>query len=64
MSITGEEGGPPGKPGATTGDTGTGMLMAISILGSYVCRLRTGQGEHLQAAMQDTVLHYIRNTFA
>ena len=63
MSITGEEGGPPCKPGATIGDTGTGMLMAISILGAYVRRLRTGQGELLQVAMQDAILHYIRNAF-
>ena len=53
MSITGQEDGPPCKPGATIGDTGTGMLMAVSILGAYVRRLRTGQGEHLQVAMQD-----------
>jgi formyl-CoA transferase len=63
MSITGEEDGRPCKPGATIGDTGTGMLMAISILGAYVRRLRTGQGEHLQVAMQDSVMHYIRNAF-
>ena len=64
MSITGEENGPPCKPGATIGDTGTGMLMAISILGAYIRRQRTGQGEHLQLAMQDSILHYIRNAFA
>nr|WP_294527387.1 CoA transferase [uncultured Rhodopila sp.] len=64
MSITGEEDGRPCKPGATIGDTGTGMLMAVSILGAYVRRLRTGQGELLQVAMQDAVLHYIRNAFA
>ena len=64
MSITGEEDGPPCKPGSTIGDTGTGMLMAISILGAYVRRLRTGEGEHLQLAMQDAILHYIRNAFA
>ncbi|MEM7294365.1 MAG: CoA transferase, partial [Pseudomonadota bacterium] len=64
MSITGEEDGPPCKPGTTIGDTGTGMLMAISILGAYVRRLRTGQGERLEVAMQDAVLHYIRNAFA
>ena len=64
MSITGEEDGPPCKPGATIGDTGTGMLMAISILAAYVRRLRTGEGEHLQVAMQDSILHYIRNAFA
>ena len=63
MSITGEENGPPCKPGATIGDTGTGMLMAISILGAYVRRLRTGEGELLQVAMQDSVMHYIRNAF-
>ena len=63
MSITGEEDGPPCKPGATIGDTGTGMLMAISVLGAYVRRLRTGQGEHLQLAMQDSILHYVRNAF-
>ena len=64
MSITGEEDGPPCKPGATLGDTGTGMIMAVSILGAYVRRLRTGQGEHLQVAMQDSIMHYIRNAFA
>ena len=32
MSVTGESGGPPVKPGCTVGDTGTGMLMCISVL--------------------------------
>ncbi len=63
MSITGEENGRPCKPGATIGDTGTGMLMAVSILGAYIRRMRTGMGEHLQVSMQDSVLHYIRNAF-
>jgi crotonobetainyl-CoA:carnitine CoA-transferase CaiB-like acyl-CoA transferase len=63
MSITGEEDGPPCKPGATIGDTGTGMLMAITVLAAYVRKLRTGEGEHLQLAMQDSILHYIRNAF-
>jgi formyl-CoA transferase len=63
MSITGEEDGVPCKPGTTVGDTGTGMLMAISILGAYVRKLRTGTGERLEVAMQDSILHYIRNAF-
>jgi len=64
MSVTGEAGGPPIKPGATIGDTGTGMLMAISVLGALYRRTRTGEGEHLQVAMQDAMFQYIRGAFA
>ena len=64
MSMTGELGGRPLKPGPSLGDTGTGMLLAISILGAlYRCK-NTGQGEHLQVAMQDAMMHYIRIGFA
>ena len=60
MSITGEADGPPIKPGATLGDTGTGMLLAISILAAlYRCQA-TGQGERIEIAMQDAMLQYIR----
>ncbi len=64
MSITGEPDGPPLKPGATIGDTGTGMLLAISILGALYRRTRTGAGEHIQVAMQDAMFQYIRGAFA
>ena len=64
MSITGERDGRPLKPGPSLGDTGTGMLLAISILGALYRRKDTGQGEHLQVAMQDAMLHYIRIAFA
>ena len=64
MSIIGERDGRPLKPGPSIGDTGTGMLLAISILGAlYRCK-DTGQGEHLEVAMQDAMLHYIRIAFA
>ena len=63
MSITGEADGRPAKPGPTLGDTGTGMLMLISILSALYQRNVTGKGVHLQVAMQDAMLHYIRNSF-
>src|SRR2546426_887437 len=60
MSITGEPDGPPIRPGPSLGDTGTGMTMAISILGALYERRATGRGRRLQVAMQDAMLHYIR----
>jgi formyl-CoA transferase len=63
MAITGEVGGPPVRPGPTLGDTGTGMLMAISILASLYQRNTTGAGRRLQVAMQDAQLNYTRGAF-
>ena len=64
MSITGERDGPPAKPGTTLGDTGTGMLLAVSILGALYRRKSTGQGERIEIAMQDAMLQYIRVALA
>ena len=64
MSISGYPGGPPVKPGPTLGDTGTGMLLAISVLGALYEQKSTGKGQRLQIAMQDAMLHYIRLAFA
>jgi formyl-CoA transferase len=64
MSITGEPDGPPIKPGTTLGDTGTGMLLAISILGALFQRETTGQGQRIQVAMQDAMLQYCRLAYA
>jgi crotonobetainyl-CoA:carnitine CoA-transferase CaiB-like acyl-CoA transferase len=64
MSISGAPDGPPIKPGPTLGDTGTGMLLAVSILGALYQKKVTGQGQRLQIAMQDAMLQYIRLAFA
>jgi crotonobetainyl-CoA:carnitine CoA-transferase CaiB-like acyl-CoA transferase len=64
MSVTGEPDGPPIKPGISLGDTGTGMLMAVTIAGALYRRQATGQGRRLQVAMQDAMLHYMRTNFA
>jgi formyl-CoA transferase len=64
FSVTGDIEGPPTRPGVTIGDTGTGMLMAITILGALYKRRETGEGHRLQVAMQDAILHYMRVNFA
>jgi formyl-CoA transferase len=64
ISVTGEPDRPPVKPGPSFGDTGTGMLMAVTILGALYERQRTGKGRRLQVAMQDAMIHYMRTCFA
>jgi len=64
MSITGEPDGLPLKPGPTLGDTGTGMLLAISVLGALYQRRETGEGQRIQIAMQDAMLQYSRLAYA
>ncbi len=62
--ISGYPDNPPVKPGPTLGDTGTGMLLAISILGALYEKKATGKGQRLELAMQDAMLHFIRLAFA
>src|ERR1700704_5174297 len=57
ISVTGEKGRQPVKPGLSFGDTGTGMTMAITILAALRKRDKTGEGRRLQVAMQDAMLH-------
>ena len=64
MSISGYPDGPPVKPGPTLGDTGTGMLLAISVLGALYEKKNPPKGQRIELAMQDAMLHYIRLAFA
>src|SRR6266581_3470186 len=56
MSITGEPDGPPTKPGPSLGDTGTGMTMAISILGALYERRATGQAARRNGSRSATAV--------
>jgi formyl-CoA transferase len=63
MSITGTADTPPIRSGATYGDTGTGMKLAIGILSAYVRQLKTGEGGHVEVSMQDAIASYSRVGF-
>jgi len=57
VSVTGEPGRPPVKPGISIADVNAGILGALGVLAAYVHVLRTGEGQHvetslLQASMQ------------
>jgi formyl-CoA transferase len=60
FSTTGFPDGPPLCPGITIGDSGTGMQLGMAILGAYVQKLRTGEGQHVEVSMQEAVTYYMR----
>jgi crotonobetainyl-CoA:carnitine CoA-transferase CaiB-like acyl-CoA transferase len=53
MSLTGERGGAPVKPGLPIADLTSGLWVAIGILCSIVGREHTGRGCHVDFAMLD-----------
>ena len=56
MSITGEEGGPPVRVGASIGDISAGMYLAQGVLAALYDRERTGLGAMVDVAMLDSQL--------
>lgn len=56
MSITGEEGGPPVRVGASIGDIVAGMFLAQGVLAALYDREKTGLGAKIDISMLDSQL--------
>jgi len=56
MSVTGEPGGAPMKPGNSVADINAGLLAVIGIQAAYVERLRTGQGQYVDTSLFEASL--------
>lgn len=59
MSITGEPGGLPVRPGVATADIGAGMWATIGILSALAARDRTGRGQHIDISLLDGQLAWL-----
>ncbi|MCY3919590.1 MAG: CoA transferase [Chloroflexi bacterium] len=64
FSVTGEPEGPPTMPGPTIGDSGTGVQLALGVLGAYVQQQRTGEGQLVEISMQEAATYYMRSRIA
>lgn len=64
VSVTGETGGRPIKPGPTFADTGTGLHLSIGLLAALHQRERTGVGQRVEVSMQDAIINCARISYA
>ncbi|ARN20526.1 CaiB/BaiF CoA transferase family protein [Piscinibacter gummiphilus] len=51
LSVTGEPGGRPVKPGNSVADINAGLLAAFGVLAGYVQRLKTGRGTRVDTSL-------------
>jgi len=63
MSITGEPGGPPVRPGVSYGDIVAGLFLCIAILAALQERHLSGQGQLIDIAMLDCQVTVQENAF-
>jgi CoA:oxalate CoA-transferase len=64
MSITGEPGGGPVRPGLSLGDIAAGLYTAIGILAALQERERSGRGQLVDISMLDCQVAILENAFA
>ncbi len=63
MSITGEPGGPPVRPGISLGDIAAGLYTAIGILAVLHEREKSGRGQMVDISMLDCQIAILENAF-
>jgi CoA:oxalate CoA-transferase len=63
MSITGEEGGPPVRPGVSYGDIAAGLFLCIATLAALQERHVSGQGQFVDISMLDSQVTVQENAF-
>jgi CoA:oxalate CoA-transferase len=63
MSITGEEGGPPIRPGVSYGDIAAGLFLCIATLAALQERQRSGEGQYVDISMLDCQVSVQENAF-
>ncbi|MFC1913438.1 CaiB/BaiF CoA transferase family protein [Chloroflexota bacterium] len=63
MSITGEEGGPPIRPGVSYGDITAGLFLTIATLAAIQERHKSGEGQYVDISMLDCQLTALENAF-
>jgi CoA:oxalate CoA-transferase len=63
MSITGEPGGPPIRPGLSLGDIAAGLYTAIGVLSALHERQVSGRGQMIDVAMLDCQVAILENAF-
>lgn len=63
LSVTGEPGGPPIRPGVSLGDIAAGLFLAVAILAALNERHTSGQGQMIDISMLDCQLAIQENAF-
>jgi CoA:oxalate CoA-transferase len=63
MSITGEPGGKPVRPGASLGDITGGLFTVIGVLAALYERERSGLGQMVDVSMLDCQISVLENAF-
>lgn len=64
MSTTGLPDSLPLRVGASLGDTGSGMKLAMGILAAYCQLLKDGVGQRVEISMQESIISDMRTVFS